>query len=75
MYGKFGVARHGQKVLGIGAVDGNYHMVKAMFGAGAAYKLTDNVSLTAELVNYGTVRNRVGAIKARKLELGVNYNF
>ena len=75
VYGKLGVARHGQKVSGIGAVDGSYHKVKAMFGVGTAYKLTENVSLTAEVVNYGTVKNRVGVIKARKFELGVNYSF
>jgi OOP family OmpA-OmpF porin len=75
LYGKVGVAYHSQRFSDLNAVDGKYHKAKALLGAGAEWHLTEQVSLSAELVNYGTVRTKAGVIKARALQAGLSYKF
>ncbi len=75
VFGKIGVAYHGQKVTGLGGVDGNYHTTKTLLSAGGAWHVTDKVALSLEVADYGTVKTRAGQVKARQLEAGLNFKF
>ncbi|MES2316507.1 MAG: outer membrane beta-barrel protein [Pseudomonadota bacterium] len=73
LFGKLGVARHGVEASGMGDDSGKLAETKPLVGIGAAYRLTENLSLTAEYTNYGSVNS--GKIKNRVLEAGLKFNF
>ena len=75
LFGKVGVAYHGQRVTGLGQVDGKYNTTKTLLAAGAAWHVTDKVALSLEVADYGTVKTRAGKVKARQLEAGLNFKF
>ncbi|HEY0060709.1 MAG TPA: porin family protein [Telluria sp.] len=74
LFGKVGLAYHTQK-FSAAPQDATFHPTRALFGAGLAYRLTDQLSLTAELVNYGSTRRPGTQIKVRQLEAGLQYRF
>ena len=75
VYGKLGVAYHGQKFSDINDTDASYHKSRPMFGVGTAWHMTEKVALSLELNNYGTVKTDPGKIKMRALEAGLNFKF
>jgi OmpA-OmpF porin, OOP family len=75
LFGKMGVARHTLKLGGTTADNGSYSKARPLFGAGVAYRVTDHVGLTAEVVDYGTLRSGAGELKLRQFEAGINVKF
>ena len=75
LFGKAGLARHTLKLAGTGEDDGSHSKARPMFGAGAAYRLTEKVGVTLEAVDYGTLRTGAGEIKVRQLEAGLHVKF
>jgi hypothetical protein len=75
LFGKAGVARHTLKLAGTTADDGSYSKTRPMFSAGVAYRVTEQIAITAEAVDYGTLRTGAGDLKMRQLQAGVNFRF
>jgi opacity protein-like surface antigen len=75
LFGKAGIARHTLKLAGTASDNGSYSKARPLFGAGVAYRVIDNVALTAEVVDYGTLRTGAGELKMRQFEAGLNVRF
>lgn len=75
LFGKAGIARHTLKLAGTADDNGSYSKARALFGAGVAYRVTEHVGLTAEVVDYGTLRTGAGELKLRQFEAGINVKF
>jgi len=75
LFGKVGVARQSIRLSGAGAADGSDSKARALFGAGAVYRINEQVDLSAELVDYGTVHSGAGKLTLRQLEAGLNWRF
>lgn len=75
LFGKAGLVRHTLKLAGTGEDDGSHSKARPMFGAGAAYRLTEKVGVTLEVVDYGTLRTGAGEIKVRQFEAGLHVKF
>jgi len=75
VFGKLGVARHTVGLSNFGPASGLSNKVHPLAGVGAEYRLMPQLSLSLELVDYGTVKSEHGRIKSRQLEAGVSYHF
>lgn len=75
LFGKAGVARHTLRLAGTSEDNGSYSKARPLFGAGVAYRITDNVAATVEVVDYGTLRTGAGELKLRQFEAGLNVRF
>lgn len=75
LFGKAGIARNTLKLVGTNSDDDSYSKTRAMFGAGVAYRVSEQVALTAEVVDYGTLRTGAGKVKMRQVEAGLNFHF
>jgi hypothetical protein len=75
LFGKAGLARHDRDISGPTPGPGSLVRTRAMVGIGVGYRMTDRLSLTAELVDYGTIRSPGTKLTMRQLEVGLNYRF
>jgi len=75
LFAKLGVARNRFKFTGAGAQDFNVTDVKPMVGAGAAWRVTDTMALTAELEHYGRVREGNRRFVQNRAQVGVQFGF
>ncbi|SHH53783.1 outer membrane beta-barrel protein [Massilia sp. CF038] len=75
VFGKAGVARHTLKLTGTASDNGSDSKARALLGAGVAYRLSEQVDLTLEVVDYGTLRTGAGELKLRQFEAGINLRF
>jgi len=75
LFGKAGLARHDRDITGATPGAGSLVKTRAMYGIGVAYRMTEKLSLTAELVDYGTIRSPGTKLTMRQLEVGLNYRF
>lgn len=75
LFAKLGVARNRFELSGSGAQDFHVTAVKPMVGAGAAWRVTDTVALTAELEHYGRVREGNRRFVQNRAQVGVQFGF
>jgi OOP family OmpA-OmpF porin len=84
LYGKVGAAFTQAKnevratLFGVNVAESDkVNKTNLYLGVGAAYRLSSNVSLTAEYENFGTVGNsdKTGRARAQLVSLGVRYDF
>jgi hypothetical protein len=75
LFGKAGVARHDRDITGPTVGAGSLVKTRAMLGIGVGYRITDRLSLTAEVLDYGTIKSPGTKLEMRQLEVGLNYRF
>jgi OOP family OmpA-OmpF porin len=75
VFGRAGIAQHTLKLAGSTADDGKYGKARPMFGAGVAYRVSEQVALKVEVVDYGTLRTGGGDLKLRQFEAGLDFRF
>jgi hypothetical protein len=75
LFAKLGVARNRFELAGAGAQDFDVTAVKPMVGAGAAWRVTATVALTAELEHYGRVREGNRRFVQNRAQVGVQFGF
>lgn len=75
LFAKLGVARNRFELAGAGARDVDISAVKPMAGAGAAWRISDRVALTAELEHYGKVRQGNRRFVQNRAQLGLRLGF
>lgn len=75
LFAKLGVARNRFELSGAGAQDFHVTAVKPMVGAGATWRVTDTVALTAELEHYGRVREGNRRFVQNRAQVGVQFGF
>ena len=75
LFGKVGVARHQVDIKGVEKDVLSAHDVRAMFGAGVEYRVSDRFGISIGITDYGTTKTRLGRYKPRQAELGLNLRF
>ena len=75
LFAKLGVARNRFELTGAGARDFDVTAVKPMLGVGIAWRVTDQVALTAELEHYGRVREGNRRFVQNRAQVGVQFGF
>lgn len=75
LFARLGVARNRFELTGAGAQDFHVTAVKPMVGAGVAWRVSDQVALTAELEHYGRVREGNRRFVQNRAQLGVQFGF
>lgn len=73
--GKLGVARHDLDISGLGANSTSIKNNLAMLSVGASYRFTQQISATLDLVDYGSSNKGGFKLRARQIELGLQYNY
>lgn len=75
LFAKLGVARNRFELSGLGAQDFHVTGVKPMLGVGVAWRVSEQVTLTAELEHYGRVREGNRRFVQNRAQLGVQFGF
>lgn len=75
LFGKAGIADHSLKLTGSTQDDGTYGKARPMFGAGVAYRVSEQVALKLEVLDYGTLHTGAGDLKMRQFEAGLDFRF
>jgi OOP family OmpA-OmpF porin len=75
LYAKLGVAHNHVELDGAGAQDVDVSAYRPMAGVGAAWRLTGNLALTAELEHYGRVREGSRRFSQNRAQVGIRFGF
>lgn len=75
LHAKLGVAHSRFEMSSAGAHDRKIDGTKPMFGVGAAYKFTEQLSGTLEFEHYGTVREQGYKMRQQQLQAGLKFSY